>query len=234
MPFDKQAYDTALKGEKGFTNHQLQLIRFWHSSPKAKITAKQIAKEFRYEDGNRANIDIGNIAKVILHNLEQNEDRYRDGADSWLWDSICDTYSKGWVMAEAFMEALEETGIVSRSDRYYERPPMRQDLPPLDKKLLNLIYNSAFSLFFDLEPEEISDEKTLALIKLLLDMKAYNYKYRLNDRIRLFPELDKIFRFDYNTEGTALFLSLILAIQELYGLSDGKLLKHMREMVNDD
>lgn len=55
-------------------------------------------------------------------------------------------------------------------------------------------------------------------VKALNGVQEYNYRYRVDQVVDLFPIFDStIGPFEFNSEGTTLWLSMGLAIKELYG-----------------
>lgn len=70
---------------------------------------------------------------------------------------------------------------------------------------------------------EFSDEILVDLLATLQAMQQFNYKHRPDGTSRLYRQFDQVFNFEANSEGTTLWLCLILAIKELYGFSDRKL-----------
>lgn len=103
---------------------------------------------------------------------------------------------------------------------------IKKDLPILGPYRLDLI----FSCVYDSSPKEglDEDEDFVALVNTLLVMRTFNHHHRMNDTRRLFDLMDPIFKFELNSEGTTMWLSLILAVQELYGFSDREMKTLMR------
>lgn len=102
---------------------------------------------------------------------------------------------------------------------------MKNNLPLLDQKLLNKMFDAVYIGY-----EKTSDERINALIDTLYAMLKFNHHFRPDDTRRLFDLFDAQFNFERNSEGTTIWLALILAIQELYGLTDSKLVEVMRQM----
>ena len=73
------------------------------------------------------------------------------------------------------------------------------------------------------------EKRLIHLLSTLKSMQSFNYQYRPDDTRALFELMNKIFNFEKNSEGTTLWLSLILAIKELYGFSDNSLSKVMKQ-----
>lgn len=108
---------------------------------------------------------------------------------------------------------------------------MKLNLPPLDQALLSRIFAGVYG-GGELQPEYgwKNDVSILALLDTLYAMQRFNHRYRPDDTRRLFDLFDELFNFELNSEGTTLWLALILAIQELYGYSDSKLVKVVGEV----
>ena len=107
---------------------------------------------------------------------------------------------------------------------------MKNNLPVLNEALLNRIFDGVYGGGGQQSNELIGHEPVQALIDTLYAMQKFNYRFRPDDTRRLFDLLDKQFHFELNSEGTTLWLALILAIQELYGFTDGKLVEVMRQV----
>ena len=108
---------------------------------------------------------------------------------------------------------------------------MNKNLPYLDQNRLNIIFGHVYDIVSDKNNENTFDEKRLShLLETLKSMQSFNYHYRPDDTKYLFDLMDKIFLFEINSEGTTLWLSLILAIKELYGFSDNKLSDVMKQI----
>jgi hypothetical protein len=61
-------------------------------------------------------------------------------------------------------------------------------------------------------------------------MQSFNHQHRPDDTGHLFGFFDPIFNFEHHSEGTTLWLSLILAIKELYGFSNEKLIAVLQQV----
>lgn len=109
---------------------------------------------------------------------------------------------------------------------------MKKDLPYLDQERLNTIFTHVYDVvdLDDVKPS-FEDEKLSAFFEMLKVMQLFNYRHRGNDTRALFFLLDpEVFNFEKNSEGTTVWLSLILAIKDLYGFSDGKLISVMKQI----
>lgn len=103
---------------------------------------------------------------------------------------------------------------------------MKNNLPPLDQELLNIIFDSVYIGY-----KQTSGERIHALVDTLYAMLQFNFFFRPDDTGRLFDLFDVQFNFVPNTEDTKTWLALILAVQEIYGLTDSKLVEVMRQVV---
>lgn len=102
---------------------------------------------------------------------------------------------------------------------------MNKNLPYLTEERLNQIFDGVYgmSLTTAAEARQFGDERMRDLASALYALQRFNYRHRPDDTYRLFPLFDAQFNFERNSEGTTLWLALILAIQELYGFTDTKL-----------
>lgn len=108
---------------------------------------------------------------------------------------------------------------------------MKNNLPSLNEALLNRIFDGVYIIVgHSPEYERTADEHEQALVDTLYAMQKFNYRFRPNDTRRLFGLFDAQLHFEINSEGTTLWLALILAIQELYGLTDSKLIEVIRRV----
>lgn len=105
------------------------------------------------------------------------------------------------------------------------------NLPYLNPERLNTIFEEVYATpGLDNSKLGFDDEKMISFSKMLHTMKEFNYLHRPDDTWPLFSLLDDIFNFEPNSDGTTLWLALILAIQELYGFSDKKLISVMKQV----
>lgn len=98
---------------------------------------------------------------------------------------------------------------------------MKRDLPFLDQQRLNQIFTGVYDMPGDFQ----TGDRLAALTSTLRTMQQFNYHFRPNDTRHLFDLFDAQFNFEQNSDGTTLWLALILAIQELYGFTDNKLVE---------
>ncbi|MGI8866993.1 MAG: hypothetical protein ACR2G1_09700 [Rubrobacteraceae bacterium] len=110
---------------------------------------------------------------------------------------------------------------------------MRKNLPYLTQERLNIIFEHVYDNLDNLNVKTgniFEEEKLNHLLKVLKTMQEFNYEHRSEDRYELFQLTNGIFNFDINAGGTDYWLSLILAIKELYGFSDAKLVSVMQQV----
>lgn len=112
---------------------------------------------------------------------------------------------------------------------------MKSNLPYLDQERLNLIFENVYEGY--LGKNEVTEnsrycenEKINDLIVALKSMQFFNYKHRPDDVNLVYDTMSQIFRFEINSEGTSLWLSLILAVKELYGFTEKKLISVMKQV----
>ncbi|RUM53657.1 MAG: hypothetical protein DSY85_08540 [Marinomonas sp.] len=109
---------------------------------------------------------------------------------------------------------------------------MKDDLPFLNQQRLDAIFNNVYS---GAVPElhstvPFEDERLEALARILFAMQHFNYQFRPDATHKLYSLMSKIIKFEQNSEGTTLWLALILAIKELYGFSNKKLVEVMKQV----
>lgn len=105
---------------------------------------------------------------------------------------------------------------------------MNRHLPKLDKTQLNCLFAAVYELPATQIPD-IADQ--LVYFRYLVKvMQQFNYRYRPDDYTALHALADPVFHFQPHSEGTDLWLSLILAIQELYGFSEEQLLSVLKQV----
>jgi hypothetical protein len=108
---------------------------------------------------------------------------------------------------------------------------MKKNLPYLNQERLNIIFDHVYDIVHLQESEQyFDDEKLNHLLDTLKSMQSFNYHYRPDDTRYLFGLLNPLFNFERNSEGTTLWLSLILAIKELYGFSEKKLCSVLKQV----
>lgn len=104
---------------------------------------------------------------------------------------------------------------------------MKKTLPYLNAERLEQIFADVYSspASAATEAAKIGDERLRDLAVALYALQRLNYRHRRDDWLRLASLFTPRFNFEWNSEGTALWLALVLAIQELYGFSDSKLVE---------
>ena len=109
---------------------------------------------------------------------------------------------------------------------------MKNNLPYLNQERLNIIFDHVYNIVHLQESEQNfdADEKLNHLLDTLKSMQSFNYQHRPDDTHHLFNSLNQIFNFERNSEGTTLWLSLILAIKELYGFSEERLITVLNQV----
>jgi len=108
---------------------------------------------------------------------------------------------------------------------------MKNNLPYLNNERLDIIFEHVYENMESVDKQNFNeDEKLSHLLITLKSMQSFNYRHRPDDTEELFGLLDGIFNFEINSEGTILWISLILAIKELYGFSDSKLVTVMKQV----
>lgn len=102
---------------------------------------------------------------------------------------------------------------------------MKNNLPYLNEERLGIIFGDhpAGERFSD-------DEKLSDLLVTLTSMQSFNHRHRPDDTRALFGVLNGEFNFERNSEGTTLWLSMALAVKELYGFSERKLASVLKQI----
>jgi hypothetical protein len=108
---------------------------------------------------------------------------------------------------------------------------MKSNLPFLNKETLEFIFKNVFFNPGQKIENTSQEEKIVAFLYALTALKDFNYRYRENDLKELFELVDPLFNYDMNSEGTAIHLSLILAIKDVYGFSNEKLIEVMKLLI---
>ncbi|AWI81776.1 hypothetical protein CEW87_21930 [Parazoarcus communis] len=107
----------------------------------------------------------------------------------------------------------------------------RKNLPYLDQERLNYIFEAVYDPLPENAAETLyGDDKMASLLCALKSAQGFNHRFRWDDTCDLFHQFDPILNFAHHTEGTTLWLAMILAIQELYGFSDEKMRNLMKIM----
>ena len=108
---------------------------------------------------------------------------------------------------------------------------MKKNLPYLNQERLRAIFDHVYDVASDREVKnEFEEEKLFQLLKVLKTMQLFNYCHRSDDTRELFGLMSRVFDFELNSEGTTYWLSLILAVRELYGFFDDKLVSVMEQL----
>jgi hypothetical protein len=107
---------------------------------------------------------------------------------------------------------------------------MKKNLPYLNNERLDMIFEHVYENAEKVDEHKFNEEELSHLLITLKSMQSFNFRHRPDDTQELFGLLDGIFNFERNSEATTLWLSLILAIKELYGFSDRKLLTVMKKV----
>ncbi len=107
----------------------------------------------------------------------------------------------------------------------------KNNLPYLHPERLNIIFDHVYdTVGIYNSKQNFDDEKLTDFLTMLQAIQLFNYKHRHDDTRRLFFLLDGLFNFERNSQGTTIWLALILAIQDLYRFSDEKLVSLMKQV----
>ncbi len=96
-----------------------------------------------------------------------------------------------------------------------------KELPYLDKDKINAIFDCVYGIedTGEMTKQLLQEPQFLDTVHLLLAMQKYNYQHRFLETAELFGTFEStVGPMERNSEGTTLWLSLGLAIKELYGM----------------
>ena len=97
---------------------------------------------------------------------------------------------------------------------------LRKHLPELNGTVLDFIFAHVYDIVeTSSERQGLDDSKLLNLFRILQALQTFNYRHRPNETRQVFGPMCKHLNFELNSDGTTLWLSLLLAIKELYELS---------------
>ena len=106
---------------------------------------------------------------------------------------------------------------------------MKDNLPNLTPERLDYFFDHSLDISGkDLGTQTIKEIRIQDLMLTLKGMQSFNYKYRNDDTNQLFKPLHKIFALHKGTDVTNLWLSMCLAIKELYGFRPEKLVNILK------
>jgi len=113
------------------------------------------------------------------------------------------------------------------------KPKHKAQLPGLTAGRLNIIFEQVY-VCVEIESASdlpgFSEPRLQDLLKALQAQQYFNYQHRYEDLSVIYPLVSRIFNFDQNSnsEGSSIWLALILAIKELYGFSNARLAEVMK------
>lgn len=95
-----------------------------------------------------------------------------------------------------------------------------RELPYLDQPLLDQIFDGVYGL----DLAQIEDEALRDFLDMLYTLQAYNHRYRPQACSALFSLFEEtVGSVERNSEGTAQWLALGLAVKDLYGMRSSTL-----------
>ena len=102
----------------------------------------------------------------------------------------------------------------------------KNSLPYLNQERLDYLFEAVYDpLPANAHETLYGDDKMASILCAIKGMQGFNHRFRRDDTYELFHEFDKILHFARHTEGTEMWLSMILAIKELYGFSIQKMIE---------
>jgi hypothetical protein len=108
---------------------------------------------------------------------------------------------------------------------------MKSNLPFLSKETLEFIFEHVFLNPGHKIENTSQEEKIVSFLCALTALKDFNYRYRENDLKELYELVDPLFNYNLNSEGTGIHLALVLAIKDIYGFSNEKLIEVMKLLI---
>ena len=109
---------------------------------------------------------------------------------------------------------------------------MKKNLPYLNQERLDIIFSQVYD-FLDKKDIKLSfnEDKFSQFLEMLKSMQLFNYHHRRDDTNELFLLLyPEVFDFEINSDATTAWLSLILAIKDLYGFSEEKFISVIKQI----
>ena len=104
-------------------------------------------------------------------------------------------------------------------------------MPYLNQERLDVIFGHVYDRLDDVKAERAFEEEKLNhLLRVLKAMQDFNLEHHPEDRYEVFSLTNGIFDFNMNGGGTDYRLALILAVKELYGFSDDRLVSVMGQV----
>lgn len=106
----------------------------------------------------------------------------------------------------------------------------------LDEEIMTAIFDCVYGTdgggLCSATKQLLWEPKFRDFVKALNELQEYNYRYRTEQLVDLFPIFNStIGPFEYNSEGTTLWLAMGLAIKEVYGLRRSTL-EELLKLVN--
>lgn len=105
----------------------------------------------------------------------------------------------------------------------------------LNAEIMTAIFDCVYGVEGGLTSETrklLKEQRFQDLIKLLLSFQEYNYRHRSDETVKLFPLFEMtVGPMNRNSDGTALWLAMGLAIKEVYGFRR-ETLRELLEKVN--
>ena len=111
----------------------------------------------------------------------------------------------------------------------------KTSLPELDGATLDYIFERVYDGYFmeNTERDPSEEEKVLSdFFEVLKALQMFNYQHRTADAMQVYKITRRVFEVDLtsNSEGGILWLTLLLALKQLYGMSDRELLQCARKI----
>ncbi len=113
--------------------------------------------------------------------------------------------------------------------------PSKTSLPELDGATLDFIFERVYVGYYmdNTVTAPTEEEKLLSdFFEVLKALQMFNYQYRTKEALQVYKITRRVFEVDLtsNSEGGILWLTLLLALKQLYGLNDRELLQCARNI----
>ena len=113
---------------------------------------------------------------------------------------------------------------------------LRSNLPVLEPALIDVLFEHVYDIAGIEEALPIDDEKTSDVVDLVKSLQRFNFHHRMDEAFELHRKaaIPAGFELQSNSEGSDLWLAMLLAIRELYGLSLRELIDAIQKTGGQD
>ena len=111
---------------------------------------------------------------------------------------------------------------------------LKKNLPALNGVTLDFVFDHVYAVATPNEERHLKQnhgEKVEDLLRVLMALQEFNYRHRMDQVSDVLDAATRAGRrFQSNSTGTELWLALLLALQELYGLSNHELERVVKQI----